>query len=404
MSYPSSRRAVVLLKTSKRAAVLAVAALVSGLALTAPTASAVAEVGSVRPSRTTSDTPALQRALDQLVEDGAPGALLYTYDKGTVAELQSGLADITSAAPMVGESSYRIGSQTKTYVATAVLQLAAHDRVHLGDPVSRYLPRLLAEHPRITVRQLLNHTSGLYEFNDDPRVLAPYFEGDLGHVWTPRNLVRIALSHQPVARPGTAYHYSNTNYVLAGLMVQAITGRGLGHVLRGRVFSKAHLEATTFTKARTLPTPAAHGYVELPGAKQPTDITSLFPYPWASGATVSTAPDVARFYRHLLSGRMLPQRLMAAMRTTVDASSEEGPGARYGLGLQRFRTPCGAAWGHGGNFPGYVTYVYSSPSGGRQAVLMVNEDPSSLPARVGPGFLRLLDQAYCGSTGTAGAN
>ena len=96
---------------------------------------------------------------------------------------------------------------------------------------------------------------------------------------------------------------------------------------------------------------------------------------------MSTAPDVARFYRSLLSGDLLPSRLMSAMQTTVDASAEEGPGTSYGLGLERFSTPCGAAWGHGGNFPGYITYVYSSPSGGRQTVLLLNEDPSSLSRR-----------------------
>jgi D-alanyl-D-alanine carboxypeptidase len=152
-----------------------------------------------------------------------------------------------------------------------------------------------------------------------------------------------------------------------------------------------------------LPTPAAHGYFVFSG-DQPTDITSLYPYPWASGAAVSTAPDVARFYRHLLSGRLLPRRLMALMRTTVDASSEEGPGAAYGLGLERFRTRCGAAWGHGGNFPGYITYAYSSPSGSRQTVLMLNEDPASLPRTVGPDFLRLLNRAYCRSEGTTGTS
>jgi D-alanyl-D-alanine carboxypeptidase len=174
----------------------------------------------------------------------------------------------------------------------------------------------------------------------------------------------------------------------------------LGDVLRHRVFSRANLSATTFTPSRTLPTPAAHGYFTFSG-DQPTDITSLYPYPWASGAAVSTAPDVARFYRRLLSGQLMPRRLLAAMRTTVDASSEEGPGAAYGLGLERFPTPCGPAWGHGGNFPGYVTYVYSSPNGSRQTVLLLNEDPDSLSPEAGRDFLRLLNRAYCGSATTS---
>ena len=396
MSHLSSLHALLRLRTSKRAAAAAFAALVAGLALAAPTTSAVAADRSMATPPAASDAAQLQQALDQLVADGAPGALLYRYDKGTITALQSGLADIAPGTPMVPEDSYRIGSLTKTYVSTAVLQLVAQHRVHLGDHASRYLPGLLGGQPRITIRQLLNHTSGVFDFNEDPRVLAPYLEGHLGHVWSPRRLVRIALSNDPVADPGTAYHYSNTNYLLAGLVVEVVTGRPLGDVLRDRVFAKARLTATTFTPSRTLPAPSAHGYFVFSG-DQPTDITPLYPYAWASGSAVSTAPDVARFYRHLLSGGLLPRRLLGAMRRTVDASSEDGPGAAYGLGLERFRTPCGVAWGHGGNFPGYLTYVYSSPSGGRQTVLMLNEDPSSMPKAFGPHFLGLLDAAYCAS-------
>jgi D-alanyl-D-alanine carboxypeptidase len=397
---PTSTRALITRHGSKLAAVSAVAALVAGLALSGSAATAAAADGSVATQLRASGTSGLQRALDQLVEDGAPGALLYRYDRGHVTALQSGLAEIAAGTPMGPRDRFRIGSLTKTYVSTAVLQLVAHHRVDLSDPASRYLPGLLAGKPRITVRELLNHTSGVYDFNNDPRVLAPYLKGDLGHVWTPRRLVRIALTHALVASPGTAYHYSNTNYLLAGLVVQAVTGRRLGDVLRHRVFSRANLRATTFTSSRTLPAPAAHGYFAFSG-DQPTDITSLYPYPWASGAAVSTAPDVARFYRRLLSGRLLPRRLMAAMRTTVDASSEDGPGTAYGLGLERFPTPCGAAWGHGGNFPGYVTYVYSSPNGSRQTVLLLNEDPASFDPTVGPDFLRLLNRAYCRSERTS---
>ena len=365
--------------------------LLTGLALAAvPTAPVTAAAPPADPS-----ISELQQALDQLVEDGAPGALLYTYDHGRVTELQSGVADIAAGTPMSAQDHYRIGSLTKTYVSTAVLDLVAEHRIRLKDPVKKYLPGFLNGGPRVTIRQLLNHTSGLYEFNDDPRVLAPYLEGDLAHVWTPQQLVRIALTHDSVSAPGAAYHYSNTNYVLAGLLVQAVTGHRLADVLTHRVFAPAHLEATTFTTSTTLPAPAAHGYITFSG-DEPTDLTSLYPYPWASGAAVSTAPDVARFYRSLLSGDLLPSRLMSTMQTTVDASAEEGAGTSYGLGLERFSTPCGAAWGHGGNFPGYITYVYSSPSGGRQTVLLLNEDPSSLSPKVGPDF-RTLNLAYCGS-------
>ncbi len=371
-----------------------VAALVAGLALAGPASPAAAAPGPATVQRASTDAPALQRALDRLVEDGSPGALLYRYDHGRVTALQSGVADLASGAPLPPAARYRIGSLTKTYVSTAVLQLVARHRLHLDDRVSRYLPRLLAGRPGITVRQLLSHTSGVYDFNDDPRVLEPYLAGDLAHVWTPRSLVRIALSHE--VHPGSGYHYSNTNYVLAGLVVESVTGRSLGEVLRHRVLAPAHLHATTFTPSRTLPAPAAHGYFVFSGDER-SDITDLYPYPWASGAMVATAPDVARFYRSLLSGRLLPRRLLAAMRTTVDASAEDGPGTAYGLGLERFPTPCGPAWGHGGNFPGYVTYVYSSPDGSRQTVLMLNEDPSSLAPGVGARFLELLDSAHCGS-------
>jgi len=389
-------------RAARRSAALTVAALLAGLALTAtaapapavPADVAAAPVAAARPT----GTAGLQKALDRLVEQGAPGALLYTYNRGRVTQLQSGVADLAASTPMVPEDSYRIGSLTKTYVSTAVLQLVAKGRVRLSDPASRHLPGLLAGQPRVTVRQLLNHTSGIFDFNNDPRVLAPYLDGDLGHVWTPGDLVRLALTHAPVARPGAAYHYSNTNYLLLGLLVEAVTGERLGDVLQDRVFSRAHLDATTFNTKRTLPAPAAHGYVVLSG-DEPTDITSLYPYPWASGSMVATAPDVAQFYRHLLSGGMLPPRLLAEMRATVDASAEDGPGTAYGLGLERFATPCGPAWGHGGNFPGYVTYVYSSPSGHRQTVLLVNQDPQSLSPEVGDGFVRLLNRAHCTSGG-----
>ena len=281
-----------------RRAAMAVAVALTGLGVCVPAATADQAGKSVTGSPTAARAGTLQRALDGLVRAGAPGALLYTYDAGHVQRFHSGLANIAAGTPMRLADRFRVGSLTKTYVSTVVLQLVAEHRLRLTDPVRRYLPRLLTGKPRITVRELLNHTSGVYDFNNDPRVSAPYLKGRLGHVWTPSRLVRIAMSHPFVARPGSAYHYSNTNYLLAGLVAEAVGRHSLGEQLRHRIFQPAHLHATTFTTSRRLPPPAAHGYFTFTGT-QPTDITSLYPYPWASGAAVATVSDVARFYRHL---------------------------------------------------------------------------------------------------------
>lgn len=375
-------------------AVSAVAAVLTTFAVGAPASSVEAPSRSGETPPPSPRTAGLQQALDQLVNAGAPGALLYTYDEGRVTQLQSGLSDVAAKTPMGPEDRFRVGSLTKSYVSTMVLDLVSQDRLRLTDAVNRYLPGMFADKPRITIQQLLNHTSGIYEHNDDPRVLAPYFAGHLGHVWTPRQLVRIAMSHPLVAPPGAAFHYSNTNYIIAGLIVRAASGRSLAHQLRSELFRPAKLHATTFTSSRRLPAPAVHGYFSIDGDEL-SDITSLYPYPWASGAAVATASDVAAFYRHLLSGQLLPPRLVGAMKKTV-SSAAIGAGTAYGLGLMSFTTRCGKAWGHGGNFPGYVAYALSTPDGSRQAVLLVNADPASVSPVVGRGFTRLLNEAYCG--------
>ena len=309
--------------------------LLTGLALAAfPTAPVTAAAPQADPS-----ISELQQALDQLVEDGAPGALLYTYDHGRVTELQSGVADIAAGTPMSAQDHYRIGSLTKTYVSTAVLDLVAEHRIRLKDPVKRYLPGFLNGGPRVTIRQLLNHTSGSVRVQRRPARPGALPEG------RPRARLDApaARAHRADPRLGVGARRR-----VPLLQHQLPAGRAAGAdrdrapawptCSSHRVFAPAHLEATTFTTSTTLPAPAAHGYFAFSGG-EPTDITGLYPYPWASGATVSTAPDVARFYRSLLSGDLLPSRLMSAMETTVDASAEEGAGTSYGLGLERFSTP-----------------------------------------------------------------
>jgi D-alanyl-D-alanine carboxypeptidase len=339
-------------------------------------------------------TPKLQAALDRLVEGGAPGAIMVVRSPGRTLRLASGVADRETKARMRPRMHVRIASVTKTYAATVVLQLVGERKLRLHDSVERWLPGLLPDGASITVRQLLGHTSGLGDFEFDPRVLEPYLNGNLDFAWPPRRLAEIGAEQPPFFPPGQGFAYSNTNYVLLGLIVERITGHSLGHELRERIFEPLHLRETSFPRESALPKPFAHGYrvFDQPPA---IDVTGLYPYPWAAGAIVSTDEDVARFFRGLLSGRMLKPPLLHAMRQGVVEEQADFPGQTYGLGLMSFPTPCGLAWGHNGDIPGYVTYAFSRRNGRRQMVLTVNQDALSLPAEAAQALQPALIRGFC---------
>jgi D-alanyl-D-alanine carboxypeptidase len=312
--------------------------------------------------------------------------------------LTGGLGDVERKTPMNVRDHFKIASLTKTYTATVVLQLVAERKLHLFDSVERWLPGLVPNGEHITLRQLLNHLSGIADFETDPRYLAPYMRGDLGHYWAPRELVEMAVSHPPLFPPGVTRHtsYSNTNYVLLGLVVEAATHHSIGSELARRIFRPLRLDETTYPTKPGLPSPYAHGYLVL-GKPPATDVTGLSPsLSPASGAIVATADDVLDFYRALLSGHLLRPDLLRAMKTTItEGTHVDIPGQRYGLGLELFPTSCGNALGHNGIVAGYMTFAYSSDDGARQALLMVNLDAGSFPKAAGPRFFRLIDKAFC---------
>ncbi len=165
--------------------------------------------------------------------------------------------------------------------------------------------------------------------------------------------------------------------MLAGLIIEARTGNTLGSELIRRIFQPLHLSATSFPTTARIANPHAHGYLVI---KKPpaTDVTGLYPFPWAAGAIVSNAADTATFYRALLSGRLLSPKLLHAMQTTHPQKHVDIPGQRYGLGLIRYSTSCGTAWGSTVTYPGYYLYDFTSSDGQRQAVIEVNADPTSV--------------------------
>jgi D-alanyl-D-alanine carboxypeptidase len=327
-----------------------------------------------RPSREASFTP----LLDEVVAAGAPGALLVVDDDKPWSGAR-GLANRARRTPMRASDRFRIGSITKTFVATVVLQLVAEGRLNLDGPVERWLPGLV---PRgITVRHLLGHTSGLVDYVNDSAAFT-------GRIADPRKLVVLAASHPPLGKPGERFGYASTNYLVLGLIVERVTGTSLKVQLSRRLFGPLRLTHTS------LDTSAAsrlrvHGYVAptrdgiIVGDREDTTGRPA-PFAWAAGAIVSDARDVATFFSALLRGKLLPASLVREMI----------PQAGYGLGLVAYRTPCGTAFGHTGNLLGYVSAARSSRDGKRRIVLLANAYPLGSDGE--RAFRHVLDVAYCG--------
>jgi D-alanyl-D-alanine carboxypeptidase len=327
-------------------------------------------------SRAPTDPAVLQQQLDGVVEAGAPGVVGLVRTGERTWQGASGLGDLRANRPARAGDRFRVGSVTKSFVAALVLQLVGEGRLSLDDNLERWLPGLVPGGEKITVRQLLNHTSGLYNYTDDLPEPPRRFR--------PRELVAMATGHKPLFAPGTQFSYSNTNYILAGMIVERVTGDPLADQLQRRIFQPLGLGDTQLpTTQRALGGPHARGYAPpdkdwqvSDGPARLVDVTEMdTSWGWAAGAMVSTTADLARFYQALLGGRLLPPELLRQMRTTVDAS-QLGHGTRYGLGLEVLRLGCGVElWGHGGSLEGYQTTAFSTPDAGRQLVMATNLNP-----------------------------
>ncbi|MEU5576588.1 serine hydrolase domain-containing protein [Streptomyces huasconensis] len=371
-------------RSGRRRSVAAAVAVAVGV-MTAGTLQAPVASASSRP-----DT--VQRGLDTLVRaDGMPGALASVTDReGRDRTYTAGVGDLATGAPVPRDGQVRVGSNTKTFTAVVMLQLVAEGKVALDASVDTYLPGLVRgeriDGRRITVRHLLQQTSGLpnyTEYDIQPR----YYE--------PRELLDIALRHKGHFVPGKKWEYSNTNYVLAGLIIEKVTRHSVAEEIDRRVIRRLGLRHTYFPAPRdaTIREPHPKGYYQDAPGMPPAEITEIDPsWAWSAGQLISTNSDLNRFFAALLGGRLLPAAQLAEMRTTVRAPYF-GDGVRYGLGIVSRPLSCGGrSWGHGGSFPGYETRGGVTEDG-RAANVAVTMQPTA--EATGKRLESVVDTALC---------
>jgi D-alanyl-D-alanine carboxypeptidase len=359
---------------------------------TAVCAAAALAVGfAAAPAAAAPARPDLQALTDAIVDAGASGAVVTVENEDGTWTGTAGVGNVWTGSAPNPQGRIRIGSITKTFTATMVLQLVEEGEIELDAPVDRYLPGVLPYEEDITIRQLLQHNSGIPDYEDDvwpdARTAAEHrFES-----YEPEALVAIA-TQDPLA-PSDDFHYSNTNYILLGMLIEAVTQHDLATELRERILVPAGLDRTYLAGAfPLLPSPAMRGYEALGVQSDPlADLTAFnMTASWSTGAIVATQADVNRFFEALLSGDLLGADLLNEMKTTIPAF----PGFGYGLGLAGGE-PCGTPiWGNVGGSVGYLTYTFTDDAAEHQITITVNQSLTAAP-EVSDAITEMVGAEFC---------
>ncbi|MFD5147076.1 serine hydrolase domain-containing protein [Streptomyces sp. NPDC058401] len=411
---------------------------VCGMPLAAPGASAAAPTvaaGAADPAPGPSDPsapsagPALKPIDPAKLRSAVDAAAKKLLILGTVVLLRTpqgtfrvltGTAELGKDRPPTTADHFRIASNTKT-MTSALIQLLVQDgKVRLTDPVSDYVPGVPGG-AGITIAELLEMRSGLYNYTDAPEFSAA-LDADPGKAWTPQEVLDIAFRHPPDAAPGTEYAYDNTNYALLGLVAEKAGGRPLAEQLRDRLFTPLGLTGTSLPGIHdtSLPAPYAHGYMyggsahamtdepypadvqaaARSGKLKPLDYTHQnSSYATAAGGAVSTADDTATWIKALVTGKVLDP---ASQKRWLDSPRPQNPAAPdaqqygYGIAYQRF-TPQASMYFHGGELPGFNSFMGHDPDNDVTLVVWANLTVS-LDAKAAAMALlpTILNQVYSG--------
>ncbi|WUW18805.1 beta-lactamase family protein [Streptomyces sp. NBC_01465] len=351
------------------------------------------------------DHQATQAAIDAAVAAGIPGVTAEARDAGGVWKSATGVGDLKTGAPRGKDDRFRVGSLTNTFVATVLLQMEAEKKIGLDTTVDHYLPGVVTgngnDGSKITVRQLLNHTSGLFDYLADVPYYETYTMGDgfLQHRYdtlTPQQRLKVAFSHAPAFTPGARHSFSHTNDVLAALIVQKISGRPYEDEVRRRIVEPLGLRATSNPgTSANLPLPSSRGYSKLFYSTQPDridDVTRLNgSQNWGDGDIISSAADLNRFYRALMGGKLLPAQQLKELKTVV--VNPDFPISSYGLGVETLAMSCGITlWYHDGGVVGSLTLSAFTEDGSHQLTFNYNGDWDA------SGIIPILNAEFCDTT------
>ncbi|MGH7204378.1 MAG: serine hydrolase domain-containing protein [Candidatus Levyibacteriota bacterium] len=362
----------------------------------------------------------LQQDMNALHTAGNVGAVAEVVNNGESTQVRSGSIQLDGDKKVPFNAHFRTGSDTKTMVATILLQLEGEGKLSLDDSVEKWLPGVVDgngyDGSKITVRELLQHTSGIFDYTTDSGFEATFltpeeFLANRTHHYEPRDLINIALSHPPVFAPGTNWSYSNTNYIIAGEVIKAVTGNTWDKELKKRIINPLGLDGTSVPgDSLTIPGPNAEGYniyTSDPATRVYTDTTEdNMTWGGSAGAVITTTHDENRFLSALLKGKLLKPTQLAEMKNTVDL----GPGIGYGLGLLHETFPCsngntGEFWGHDGGVIGYTTYVLGTPDGNRNLTLSLSTTTFSeyqYANDSGSATSSVLLDVFCGTSAPSG--
>ncbi len=329
-----------------------------------------------------------QARLDELrAESGFPGASVAgVMSDGRTIAVSSGFSDLEAETPLIPKDRLLSGSIGKTYVIAVLLQLVDEGKLALDDRLKKYLGEeawfeRLPNHGEITLRQLLNHTSGVSEHVNEPAfwkdvVAAP------SRVWLPAELVAYVLDRDALFAAGEGWSYADTNYILVGMVIERVTRDTFYGQLEKRVLEPLALKDTVPSSSRRIPG-LVNGYTTLEPFGLPNEKTigedGLFAInpqlEWTGGGIASTTLDLARWGKLLYEGRAFPEKYLAEMMQGVPART--GRGDEYGLGVQMWTTPQGRVHGHTGFFPGYLSAMAYYP---KEKVVLAIQFNSNVPA------------------------